>query len=124
MKGAEQHSILIVVVALLVSAVAVFATNWLALIPWRRNRDKHWPEQARLTTNARAGSEKAIPVSPCSINPSGYFISRFQHPSKYKLPVTDNVCYTSGTFDENLHEHISHELADNARRKSDTSWPV
>jgi hypothetical protein len=24
-------------------------------------------------------------------------------------------------FDENLHEHISHELADNAGRESDTS---
>ena len=50
-----------------------------------------------------------------SINPSGYFISRFAYPLKYKLPVTDNVCYTSGTFDENLHQHISHELADDAR---------
>lgn len=25
-----------------------FVTNWLALIPWRRSRDKHWTEQARL----------------------------------------------------------------------------
>jgi len=37
------------------------------------------------------------------------------------LPVTDNVWYTSSTFDENLHEHISHELADNVGRESDTS---
>jgi hypothetical protein len=27
-------------------------------------------------------------------------------------------------FDENLHEHISHELADDAGREGDTSWPV
>ena len=30
-------------------------------------------------------------------------------------------CYTSFTFDENLHEHISQDLADNVGRASDTS---
>ncbi len=32
-----------------------------------------------------------------------------------------NVCYTSYTFNENLLKHISHELADDAGRESDTS---
>jgi Zn-dependent protease with chaperone function len=39
---------LILVGAFLVAAGAVAATNWLALIPWRRNRHTHWSEQARL----------------------------------------------------------------------------
>ena len=30
------------------AAGLAFSTNWLALIPWRRQRDKHWSEQARL----------------------------------------------------------------------------
>ncbi len=48
-------------------------------------------------------------------------MSRFAHPLKYKLAVTDLLCYTSCTFDENLHEHIRHELADDGGRESDTS---
>ncbi len=40
---------------------------------------------------------------------------------KYKLNVTTPVCYTSCTFNENLHEHISHEMADDVGRASDTS---
>jgi len=39
----------------------------------------------------------------------------------YKLTVTVLLCYMSNTFDENLHEHINHELADDAGRESDTS---
>jgi len=27
----------------------MFACNWLALVPWRRSKDKHWSEQARLS---------------------------------------------------------------------------
>lgn len=30
------------------AAIVIFVTNWLALISWRRNKDKHWSEQARL----------------------------------------------------------------------------
>jgi Zn-dependent protease with chaperone function len=39
---------LIVIGAGLLAAGLAFVTNWLALIPWRRNKDKHWSEQARL----------------------------------------------------------------------------
>lgn len=39
---------LILIAAFLLAAGVTFATNWLALIPWRRNRDKHWTEQARI----------------------------------------------------------------------------
>ena len=39
---------IIIIGACVLSAGVTFVTNWLALIPWRRNRDKHWSEQARL----------------------------------------------------------------------------
>src|SRR5258708_33436297 len=29
------------------AAVMAFVLNWLALIPWRRVRDRHWTERAR-----------------------------------------------------------------------------
>ena len=39
---------LILIGAFLLAAGLAFGSNWLALIPWRRNKDKHWSEQARL----------------------------------------------------------------------------
>jgi Zn-dependent protease with chaperone function len=39
---------IILIAAFLLAAGATFSTNWLALIPWRRSRDKHWTEQARI----------------------------------------------------------------------------
>jgi hypothetical protein len=35
--------------------------------------------------------------------------------------VTSPIVYSSCTFDENLHEHINGDLADNVGRESDTS---
>jgi len=37
------------------------------------------------------------------------------------LTVTTLLCYMSNTFDDNLHQHINRELADNVGRASDTS---
>jgi Zn-dependent protease with chaperone function len=38
----------IIISAGVLGACVTFVTNWLALMPWRRNRGKHWSEQARL----------------------------------------------------------------------------
>lgn len=56
-----------------------------------------------------------------SIIQFGYFNSRFVTPAKYKWSVTVVLCYSSDTFDEKLHEPISHDLADADGRESDTS---
>lgn len=42
----------------------IFATNWLALIPWRRNKNKHWSEQARLLSPARAAARSNLWIIP------------------------------------------------------------
>ena len=76
---------------------------------------------ARIPRPEEGGTQEQWVGVVLSINSSGYFISTFAHPLKYKLPVTDTVCYTSSTFDEKLHQHISHELADHVGRASDTS---
>jgi hypothetical protein len=39
---------LVLIGAFLLAAGVTLVTNWLALIPWRANKDKHWSEQARL----------------------------------------------------------------------------
>jgi hypothetical protein len=46
------------------------------------------------------------------------------HPLNYQWTSTSRSCKTSPTFDENLHEHTRHELADDAYRESDTPRPV
>src|SRR5436189_3285993 len=38
-----------------VAAVFVWAINWLALIPFRRSKGKHWTERARVLYPARVG---------------------------------------------------------------------
>lgn len=43
------------------------------------------------------------------------------HSTKYKWTVTKPACYSSSTFDEYLHEHNSHDLADDVGRESDAS---
>jgi len=57
---------LIVISAFLLTAGLVYITNRLALISWRRSRDKHWSEQARLCYPVRkaAGSNAIfLPVN-------------------------------------------------------------
>lgn len=39
---------LIPIIVLPLAAGLTFGTNWLALMPWRGSKDKHWSEQARL----------------------------------------------------------------------------
>jgi Zn-dependent protease with chaperone function len=46
--------------AFALAAAVTFVTNWLALIPWRRNRDKHWTEQARLLFPVRRAGSASV----------------------------------------------------------------
>lgn len=56
---------LILISAFLLSTGAVFITNWLALMPWRRNKDKHWSEQARLTHPVIVAARSNLLTVPC-----------------------------------------------------------
>ena len=63
------------------------------------------------------------------INQSEYVNSNWTCPARkifvkfaeYFLHATSDVCYTYSKFDEDLLKHISHELADDGGRESDTS---
>lgn len=50
-------------VAVLAGAIA-FITNWLALIPWRRARDQHWTERARLLHPVRIAANNNMFMIP------------------------------------------------------------
>lgn len=55
---------LILIGAGLLAAGVTFITNWLALIPWRRNKDKHWSEQARLLYPVRVAARSNLWTVP------------------------------------------------------------
>ena len=67
-------------------------------------------ENARINQSEYVNSNMACPARKISVK----FV-------KYFLHVTNGMCYTSSTFDEDLLKYISHELADNVGRESDTS---
>jgi hypothetical protein len=55
---------LILISALVLATGVTFATNWLALIPWRKNKDKHWTEQARLVYPASSAARSNLFMVP------------------------------------------------------------
>jgi len=52
----------------LISAVIIFATNWLALIPWRGAKGKHWTERARLYYPVRNAAVSNLWVLPAVLS--------------------------------------------------------
>jgi Zn-dependent protease with chaperone function len=50
--------------AFLLTAGVTFVLNWFSLIPWRRNTDKHWTEQARLLAPASAAARSNLLMIP------------------------------------------------------------
>src|ERR1043166_744028 len=61
----EAVKIVMLIYLSILSAAIVFATNWLALIPWRRARTGHWTERDRKSTrlNSSHVSESRMPSS-------------------------------------------------------------
>src|SRR5262245_30407121 len=51
----------------LAAALLVAATNWIALIPFRRAREQHWTERARKLHPARAGAIVGIWLLPTNL---------------------------------------------------------
>jgi Zn-dependent protease with chaperone function len=51
----------------LLSVAVTFATNWLALIPWRRARGRHWTERARLYHPVRIAAAANLWVVPAIV---------------------------------------------------------
>ena len=48
----------------LLSVVLAFTTNWLALIPWRRAKDRHWTERARVCHPVRTAASSNLWMLP------------------------------------------------------------
>ena len=55
---------LILIGAALLAAGVTLVTNWLALIPWRRSKTRHWAEQARVLFPVRTTAAGNLWVVP------------------------------------------------------------
>jgi len=54
----------VLILAAALSGAIVFVTNWLALIPWRRRKDRHWTERARVYYPVRVAAGSNLWVLP------------------------------------------------------------
>jgi Zn-dependent protease with chaperone function len=63
--GAVQ--LVILIGAAIFAAASTLATNWLALIPWRRAQNQHWTERARLSFPVRSAAASSLWVIPAAL---------------------------------------------------------
>ena len=54
----------LMIVAIALAALLDFSANWLALVPWRRAKDQHWTERARLYFPVRVAAASNLWVLP------------------------------------------------------------
>src|SRR5439155_16212520 len=71
---------LILIYAGLFAAAVTFATNWLALIPWRRAKGQHWTEQARLLHPVRIAAASNLWELPAVLTMSAILLWREESP--------------------------------------------
>src|SRR5881394_2945441 len=58
----------------LISTVVTFATNWLALIPWRQAKGRHWTDRARAYHPVRVAAISNLWVLPAVFTMSGLLL--------------------------------------------------
>jgi Zn-dependent protease with chaperone function len=65
---------LILVAAALLAAAITLACNWIGLIPWRRAKDQHWTERARVYHPVRVAAASNLWVLPAVLTLSVYLL--------------------------------------------------
>jgi Zn-dependent protease with chaperone function len=63
-----------------ISAAVAFATNWLALIPWRRAKDRHWTERARVYHPVRVAAASNLFILPAVLTMTDLLIRPDESP--------------------------------------------
>jgi Zn-dependent protease with chaperone function len=60
--------------AALFAAALVFVANWLALIPWRRARNAHWTERARVYHPVRVAAQGCLWTLPITLGIASFLL--------------------------------------------------
>ena len=99
---------LVLIDAGLLSATIAFVTNWLALIPWRRAKDRHWSERARLYFPVRVAAASNLWVLPAVLTISGVLVWPEESPHWMLLALITASGAVVGTIpmDREVFPHI------------------
>ena len=81
----------------LFAAVVAFVTNWLALIPWRRARNQHWTERARLYYPVRVAAASNLWVQPAVLTMFCFLLWPDESPHWALLVLVTAIGAVAGT---------------------------
>lgn len=92
-----QNGLVLMAVAL-IAAVLTFAGNWLALIPWRRARGRHWTERARVYHPVRVAAMANTWVVPAVLTMTILLIGRDESPHWALVALVASIGAVVGTI--------------------------
>jgi Zn-dependent protease with chaperone function len=81
----------------LFAAGFTFAINWLALIPWRRAKDRHWTERARLYYPVLVAAKMNLWVLPAILTMSALLLWPDESPHWMLMVLATAIGTTAGT---------------------------
>jgi hypothetical protein len=96
-----MNTLIILVVLGILSAVTVFSTNWLALIPWRQSKQQHWSERARLYHPVRVAATANLWTVPAICVLTGAVVWPDISPHWLLVAIISALGTTIGTFPMN-----------------------
>src|SRR2546425_9777737 len=82
----------------LLSAAVIFATNWVALVPWRRSKGRHWTERARLYYPVRIAATSNLWVLPAVLSMIGGLVWPEESPHWAFLVLVTAIGAIAGTI--------------------------
>src|SRR5437773_1629739 len=86
------------IIAGLLSAALAFITNWLALIPWRRAKEQHWSERARLYFPVRVAAASNLWVMPAVLTMFSALVWPEESPHWMLLAIVTGLGTALGTM--------------------------
>jgi Zn-dependent protease with chaperone function len=89
---------IIVIFAGLLAAALAFTTNWLALYPWRRAKEQHWTQRARLYHPVRIAAASNLWVLPAVLTLMALLLLKDESPHWAPMAVVTAVGALAGTL--------------------------
>ena len=107
----------------LLSAAITFATNWVALVPWRRSRGRHWTERARLYYPVRIAATSNLWVLPAVLSMIGGLVWPEESPHWAFLVLVTAIGAIAGTIPMDREAFPRISLGDLLRQVA-VSWVI
>ena len=89
---------LMLIFAGLLSAAIAFVTNWLALVPWRQAKGRHWTDRARVYHPVRVAAASNLWVLPAVLTMTGVLLWPDETPHWALLVLVTAIGAVAGTI--------------------------